>query len=47
MGGLRNTVHLITPEGVESWPEMSKEAVAECLMERLAGLAASLRKAAE
>jgi phosphopantothenoylcysteine decarboxylase/phosphopantothenate--cysteine ligase len=47
MGGLRNTVHLITPEGVESWPEMSKEAVAERLMERLAGLAASLRRAAE
>jgi len=47
MGGSRNTVHVITRDGVESWPEMSKQAVAERLMERLASLAASLRKAAE
>lgn len=47
MGGMLNSVHVITRDAVESWPEMSKEAVAERLMERLAGLAASLRKAAE
>jgi phosphopantothenoylcysteine decarboxylase/phosphopantothenate--cysteine ligase len=35
MGGARNRVHLITGE-VEDWPEMSKEAVAERLIERIA-----------
>ena len=47
MGGEKNTVHLITREGIESWPEMSKQAVAERLMERLAAMAAGLRRAAE
>ncbi len=47
MGGERNTVHLITRDGVESWPEMSKQAVAERLMERLAALVPALRRAAE
>jgi phosphopantothenoylcysteine decarboxylase / phosphopantothenate---cysteine ligase len=36
MGGDRNTVHLITGDGVESWPEMDKAAVAEALVERAA-----------
>lgn len=36
MGGTRNTVHVITADGVESWPEMAKEAVAEKLVERIA-----------
>ncbi len=35
-GGTKNTVHLITVEGVESWPRMDKRQVAERLMERLA-----------
>jgi len=47
MGGERNTVHLVTRDNVESWPELSKQEVAERLMERLASLAASARKAAE
>ena len=47
MGGMRNTVHLVTRESVESWPEMSKQDVAERLMERLASLAGLSRKAAE
>jgi phosphopantothenoylcysteine decarboxylase / phosphopantothenate---cysteine ligase len=47
MGGTRNTVHLVTRDGVESWPEMSKQEVAERLMERLAAMAETLRKAAE
>ncbi len=37
MGGSRNRVHLITPEGVEDWPEASKEEVAQRLVARLAG----------
>jgi phosphopantothenoylcysteine decarboxylase/phosphopantothenate--cysteine ligase len=32
MGGDRNTVHLVTAEGVESWPEMDKAQVARRLM---------------
>jgi phosphopantothenoylcysteine decarboxylase / phosphopantothenate---cysteine ligase len=47
MGGERNTVHLVTRDGVESWPEMSKQVVAERLMERLAALVQTLRRAAE
>jgi phosphopantothenoylcysteine decarboxylase/phosphopantothenate--cysteine ligase len=36
MGGDRNTVHLVTAEGVESWPELDKGEVARRLMERAA-----------
>jgi phosphopantothenoylcysteine decarboxylase/phosphopantothenate--cysteine ligase len=36
MGGERNRVHLITPAGVEDWPEESKEEVARRLIERIA-----------
>jgi phosphopantothenoylcysteine decarboxylase/phosphopantothenate--cysteine ligase len=36
MGGERNRVHLITPDGVEDWPEASKEEVARHLVERIA-----------
>jgi len=36
MGGDRNTVHLITAEGVESWPELDKDEVARRLMQRAA-----------
>ena len=36
MGGDRNTVHLITAQGVESWPELDKDEVARRLMERAA-----------
>jgi phosphopantothenoylcysteine synthetase/decarboxylase len=36
MGGERNRVHLITSEGVEDWPEASKEEVARRLVERIA-----------
>jgi phosphopantothenoylcysteine decarboxylase/phosphopantothenate--cysteine ligase len=36
MGGTRNTVHVITAEGVESWPEMDKDAVAGQLVARIA-----------
>jgi len=36
MGGDRNTVHLITADGVESWPNMAKADVAKKLVERAA-----------
>jgi phosphopantothenoylcysteine decarboxylase / phosphopantothenate---cysteine ligase len=34
MGGNRNTVHIVTAAGVEDWPEMDKDKVAERLVER-------------
>lgn len=36
MGGDRNTVHLVTDNGVESWPSQSKEDVARALIMRVA-----------
>ncbi len=36
MGGARNRVHLVTAEGIEDWPEASKEEVARHLVERIA-----------
>jgi phosphopantothenoylcysteine decarboxylase/phosphopantothenate--cysteine ligase len=36
MGGHRNRVHLITPAGVEDWPEAAKDEVATRLMARIA-----------
>ena len=46
-GGDRNTVHLVTASGVESWPQMSKDEVARTLMERLAQMLMPRQKAAE
>jgi phosphopantothenoylcysteine decarboxylase/phosphopantothenate--cysteine ligase len=36
MGGYRNQVHLVTADGVEDWPESSKEEVARRLIARVA-----------
>ena len=36
MGRDRNTVHIVTRDGVESWPEMSKDDVAEKILTRAA-----------
>lgn len=36
MGGDRNTVHLISADGTESWPEMDKAEVAKRLTQRIA-----------
>ena len=36
MGGARNRVHLVSAEGVEDWPECSKDDVARRLVERIA-----------
>jgi phosphopantothenoylcysteine decarboxylase / phosphopantothenate---cysteine ligase len=40
MGGDRNHVHLVSADGIESWPEMSKAEVARALVTRLAMLLA-------
>ena len=46
MGGNRNTVHIVTADGVEDWPEMDKDKVAEALVARAAAhLAATTGKA--
>jgi phosphopantothenoylcysteine synthetase/decarboxylase len=36
MGGDRNRVHLVTAQGVEDWPEDSKDGVARALVARIA-----------
>ena len=36
MGGAENALTLITAEGAEPWPRMSKVAAAEALAERIA-----------
>ena len=36
MGGDRNTVHIVTRDGVESWPVMDKDDVAKALVARIA-----------
>jgi phosphopantothenoylcysteine decarboxylase/phosphopantothenate--cysteine ligase len=36
MGGHRNQVHLVTADGVEDWPEATKDEVARRLIERIA-----------
>ena len=35
MGGARNRVHLVTAQGVEDWPEASKESIAATLVKRI------------
>jgi len=37
MGGAANTVHLVTPEGIESWPQLPKDEVARRLIHWIAG----------
>jgi phosphopantothenoylcysteine decarboxylase/phosphopantothenate--cysteine ligase len=39
MGGDRNTVHLVTAAGVETWPTLGKDEVARRLVERFAAIA--------
>jgi len=46
MGGDRNTVHLVTAEGVESWPPQSKDDVARALVGRIAEALAQPEKEA-
>lgn len=42
-GGDRNRVHLVTADGVEDWPDLSKAEVAEALMQRAADFLATER----
>ena len=44
MGGNRNTVHLVTARGVESWPPQSKEEVAHALVVRIAEALAGAKR---
>jgi len=46
-GGDRNTVHLVTADGVENWPALAKTDVAARLAERIADHFSSLPEAAE
>jgi phosphopantothenoylcysteine decarboxylase / phosphopantothenate---cysteine ligase len=43
MGGDRNTVHIVTRDGVESWPAMDKNDVASALVARIADALAEVR----
>jgi phosphopantothenoylcysteine decarboxylase/phosphopantothenate--cysteine ligase len=36
MGGSHNRIHLVTGDGVEDWPEATKEDVARHLITRIA-----------
>lgn len=47
MGGDRNRVHLVSANGVEDWPEMSKEDVAAALVARIAAHLRTCEDAAE
>ena len=42
MGGDRNSVHLVTADGVESWPDLDKGEVARRLMARAAARLAEI-----
>jgi phosphopantothenoylcysteine decarboxylase/phosphopantothenate--cysteine ligase len=44
MGGDRNTVHLVSAQGVESWPPQSKEEVARALVTRIAETLAGAKR---
>ncbi|WP_421692987.1 bifunctional phosphopantothenoylcysteine decarboxylase/phosphopantothenate--cysteine ligase CoaBC [Aestuariivirga sp.] len=46
-GGDRNTVHLVSDGGIESWPQMSKDEVAQRLMGRLVQTLVLRQKASE
>ena len=47
MGGDNTQVHLITEQGVEDWPAMTKDETARRLLARAADQLASMRRAAE
>jgi phosphopantothenoylcysteine decarboxylase/phosphopantothenate--cysteine ligase len=36
MGGENNAFHIVTKDGVESWPDSPKDAIARKLMEKVA-----------
>ena len=47
MGKDETRIHLITAEGVEDWPPMTKDETARRLIERAAAMLPGLRSAAE
>jgi len=44
MGGDSNTIHLVSADGVESWPPQSKDEVARALIARIAAALADTKK---
>jgi phosphopantothenoylcysteine decarboxylase/phosphopantothenate--cysteine ligase len=44
MGGDRNSVHIVTRDGVESWPNEDKQDVADKLVARIAVTLAAAAK---
>jgi phosphopantothenoylcysteine decarboxylase/phosphopantothenate--cysteine ligase len=42
LGGEQNTVHFIRDEGVEDWPPMAKDALAERLVQAISGYFAGM-----
>ena len=47
MGKDDTRIHLVTAEGVEDWPAMSKDETARRLIDRAAAMLPGLRSAAE
>ena len=47
MGGVHNQIHLVTGDGIEDWPEMAKEDVADALIQRAAEHLTGVVQAAE
>jgi phosphopantothenoylcysteine decarboxylase/phosphopantothenate--cysteine ligase len=47
MGGERNRVHLVTSEDTQSWPDLTKQEVAEALVRRIANHLEDIARAAE
>jgi len=47
MGGELNTVHLVSRDGIEDWPEMGKAEVAEALVQRIAATLGAHEDAAQ
>jgi phosphopantothenoylcysteine decarboxylase/phosphopantothenate--cysteine ligase len=43
-GGDRNTIHLVTADGVEDWPTQTKDEIAATLIERVAAALAGARR---
>ena len=47
MGGANNTVHIVSADGIQDWPEMTKQQVAEKLIVRVAKHLAHAKAGAE
>ncbi len=47
MGGDKTQVHIVTSGGVENWPPMTKDEMAQRLLAQIAAAMRALRSAAE